>query len=843
MVQNFLKKSTHKVNELFQAAIVEAINLQVRTLAPEFVLIALLDQQDSIFFKVLEQMGMDSSKARGSLVQGLYEEIKKYQSDASSELAQKSKPNQTQEMYGTPEILILLERAEAERSALGDTFISTLTLFLAFFDERLHAIHRLLAHEDLQLSEVRKAVQTLRGGHKVISRSDELKQSVLAHYTRDLTELARRGQLDPVGERSSEIDRVIQILSRRKKNNPVLIGEPGVGKTVIIDGLVQRIVDGEVPDHLVGKRVLSLEMGELVAGAKMHGEFEERLKAIKEEVISLEGEVILFIDELHTVVGAGRTQGALDAANILKSALARGELQCVGATTHKEYKMYIESDRALERRFQPVRVLEPDAEAAKRMLQLIAPKYEKHHHITYSPESLDAAVDLSRRYIFARSLPDKAIDLIDEAGALKRIQVVSLPADIRKLEKLKADRDLLRSDHFKKQEFEKVAQLQVEIADLEKEISERRSRWEQSITPEDRVVSKEDIATLVSRSTGIPVQRLTAQDVLKLKNIEHDLARRLVGQERALHAVANALRRNSLGLRHRKAPIGSFLFLGPTGVGKTELAKALAELVLNSESALIRFDMSEYMERHESAKLIGSPPGYVGFGEGGQLTEKVRRQPYSVLLFDEVEKAHPDVFNVFLQLLDDGRLTDAEGREVNFENTIVIFTSNLGSEHISQGRRQLGLSSAPSELDQKEVEELVQDELKKFFRPEFLNRLDEAVVFHKLSKENMFSILELQIKQLEKRLEEQSMQIEFTQSARNWLVEKSFDPVFGARPLKRALETHVENRIAEVLIEARISEERQAAQGGTLIVDCQSDANPQELIVKLESTTEQPREP
>lgn len=805
MVQQYLKKSTHKVNELFQAAVVEAINLQVRTLAPEFVLLALLDQQDSIFLKVLDQLGLESAQIRSALVSDLYDEVKKYQNDRERSPGGEQKDGRTQEMYGTPEILVLLEKADAERSVLGDAFISTATLLLAFFDVRLESIHRMFELQNLKLADVRKAVSTLRGGQRVISRSDELKQSLLAQFTRDLTELARRGQLDPVGERSSEIERVIQILSRRKKNNPVLIGEPGVGKTVIIDGLVQRIVTGDVPDHLVGKRVLSLEMGELVAGAKMHGEFEERLKAIKEEVLSLEGAVILFIDELHTVVGAGRTQGALDAANILKSALARGELQCVGATTHKEYKMYIESDRALERRFQPVRVLEPDPESAKRMLRLVAPKYEKHHHITYAEESLDAAVDMSRRYIFSRSLPDKAIDLIDEAGALKRIQVVSLPADIRKLEMQRSECDLKRSDHFKKQEFDKAAEVQMEIARLEREIADRRRAWESSISPADRVVSVDDIAALVSRSTGIPVQRLTTQDVVRLKNIEQDLGRRVIGQERALKAVAHALRRNSMGLRHRKAPIGSFLFLGPTGVGKTELAKAIAELVLNSESALIRFDMSEFMERHESAKLIGSPPGYVGYGEGGQLTERVRRQPYSVLLFDEVEKAHPDVFNVFLQLLDDGRLTDAEGREVNFENTIVIFTSNLGSEHISQGRRALGLSSAPTELDQAEVETLVRDELKKFFRPEFLNRLDETVVFHKLSKDNMQSILEIQINALGERLREQGLLIDVTLGARSWLVESSFDTVFGARPLKRALETHIENGIAEVLIEARLN--------------------------------------
>ncbi len=815
MVQQFLSNATHKVNEVFQAAIAEAINFQVRALAPEFVLLGLIDQQDSVLLKVVEKMGLDPSKVRNELTGKLFDEIKRHQAESDSDVVSLSKGGEgkKQGLYGTSEIVSLLEKADAEKQSLGDAFISTGTLLLAFFDSRQKTIAPFLSEAGLKLAEARQALVSLRGSHKVMSRSDELKQSVLAQFTKDLTEEARRGQLDPVAQRDPEIERVIQILSRRKKNNPVLIGEPGVGKTVIIEGLVQRIVDGEIPDHLVGKRVLSLEMGELVAGAKMHGEFEERLKAIKEEVLALEGEVILFIDEIHTVVGAGRTQGALDAANILKSALARGELQCVGATTFKEYKMHIESDRALERRFQPVRVEEPEVGAAKEMLAAIAPRYEKHHHIRFSKESLDAAVDLSKRYIFSRSLPDKAIDLIDEAGALKRIDVVSLPPDIRKLEKLRQTKDQERSDHFQRREFEQVATKQMELSKLEEEISQKRNEWEKSIQPSHRVVSADDIAQLVAKSTGIPVQRLTTKDLLKLKEIESSLARRVVGQTQALKAVSNALRRNSMGLRRRSSPIGSFLFLGPTGVGKTELAKAIAEFVLDSESALIRFDMSEFMERHETSKLIGSPPGYVGYGEGGQLTEKVRRQPYSVLLFDEVEKAHPDVFNMFLQILDDGHVTDAEGRKINFENTIIIFTSNLGSEHISQGKRQLGLSTGPAELAQGEVEDLVKGELKNFFRPEFLNRLDGAVVFHKLEKSQLRAILDLQIHALQERLQESNISLEFGEDARNRLVEMSHDSVYGARPLKRALDTYVENQIAEAMIESGL-ETLEGAMGG-----------------------------
>lgn len=829
MPQHFLKSSTHKVNEVFQAAITEAVNAQTRLLTPEFILFALVEQKDSVVLKVAQELQLDEVKVKTGLVNGLYERINR--------LARRPEQNppakgESLNLYGTQDVNFLFERADTERKNFTDAFISTGALFLGFFDSRLLSMRELLQQVGFSQEDTRRALLSVRGNHSITNRDDESRQSVLSQYTKDLTAMARRGELDPVSARDSEIDRVIQILSRRKKNNPVLIGEPGVGKTVIVDGLVLRMLAQEVPEHLLGKRVLTLEMGELVAGTKMHGEFEERLKQIKEEIIALEGEVILFIDEIHTVVGAGRTSGALDASNILKTSLARGQLQCIGATTFKEYKQYIEADPALERRFQSVRVEEPSLDDANLMLRSIASKYERHHHIKYAPEALAAAVELSARYITGRCLPDKAIDLIDEAGALKRIRVVSLPPEIQKLEQEKGAKQEERTEVFNKQDFPRVAEIQMDIVKLENKISELRKNWEASIKPEDRVVLQDDIAELVSRTTGIPVRRLQAEDIAKLANIEDELAKRVIGQPHAVQAVANALRRNRVGLRERKAPIGSFLFLGPTGVGKTELAKALAEYVLNDESKLVRFDMSEFMERHETAKLIGSPPGYVGYGEGGQLTEKVKRQPYCVLLFDEIEKAHPETFNLFLQLLDDGRLTDAEGQVVNFENTLIVFTSNIGSEHIVSNKRALGLSSDTRELSNEEVEKLVKDELKKAFKPEFLNRLDETIVFRKLARDSVASILDLHLQDLSSRLRKQGLELHVSEPAKSWLGENGFDTLYGARPLRRLLEQEVENRIAQEIVRVGRDPTGKKVNGRKLNVSAGESA-PLGLAVKI----------
>ncbi|MBX9703912.1 MAG: ATP-dependent Clp protease ATP-binding subunit, partial [Silvanigrellaceae bacterium] len=774
----------------------EAINAQVRVLIPEFLLFALMEQRDSIALKIAAEGKLDEVVVKTSILNSIYDTINKLQRN-QEQLQQQ--PKQVQGMYGTQEIAYLLERADTERNNFGDAYISTGTLFLAFFDSRL-ATREILLSAGLNYEDSKKALAVVRGNHRVTSRDDETKQSALAQYTRDITALARRGELDPVACRDFEIGRVIQVLSRRKKNNPVLLGEPGVGKTVIVDGLAQKIADQEVPDYLIGKRILSLEMGDLIAGTKMHGEFEERLKAIKEEIIDSEGQIILFIDEIHTVVGAGRTSGALDASNILKSALANGQMQCIGATTFKEYKQYIESDRALERRFQPVRVNEPSLEDAKNILRQLKVKYEKHHHILYNDESIDAAVELSNKYIFSRSLPDKAIDLIDEAGALKRIMVVNVPPDIQKMERERIKLDMARTEYFNKQDFAMVAQTQMDLLSLENGIAQKRQQWESGIKPEDRIVTADDIACLVSKVTGIPVSRLQAEDYQKLATIEEHLEKRVIGQKDGIIAVANALRRNRIGLRDRKAPIASFLFLGPSGVGKTELAKALAEYMLNDESRLLRFDMTEFMERHETSKLIGSPPGYVGYGEGGQLTEKVKRQPYSVLLFDEIEKAHPDIFHMFLQILDDGRLTDSEGQLVSFENTIVIFTSNLGSEYISSNKRNVGLGDFNKHLSNAEVQDLVLGELKKFFRPEFLNRLDEIIVFKKLTKLDVGKVVEIHLERLRRRLHKDNIVLHVSSAAIDWLIYKGYDPIYGARVMRRLIETQIENKIASELI-------------------------------------------
>jgi len=812
--QQFLKNSTNKVNEIFQGAITEAINAQVRILIPEFILFALFDQKDSVALSLAGECKLDEVAVKTAVVNSIYDIINSLGRHDNSKMS----PGEMQSMYGAPEIAFLLERADQERKAFNDVYISTGTLFLGFFDSRLNT-KEILSKAGFEYESVKHALLQIRGNKPITSRDDEAKTSALSQYTKDITATARRGELDPVVCRDTEIERVIQVLSRRRKNNPVLIGEAGVGKTVIVEGLATRIVNLDVPDHLVGKRVLSLEMADLVAGTKMHGEFEERLKAVREEIFSQEGEVILFIDELHTVVGAGKTAGAMDASNILKSSLSSGKLQCIGATTLKEYKQYIEADRALERRFQSIRVNEPSTADAKLIIKALAPKYEAHHQIKYAEECFDAAVELSQKYIFSRSLPDKAIDLIDEAGALKRIHAVSIPPEMQKLEQEKTTKEHERSSHFNSQDFAEVARVQMELLEIENKIKELKKDWESKIQPSDKIVTAEDIAVIVAKQTGVPVQRLKTEELQKLADIEADLTKRVIGQQKAIQAVASALRRNRIGLRDRKAPIGSFLFLGPTGVGKTELARALAEYVLDDEGRLIRLDMTEFMQKHEAAKMVGSPPGFVGYGEGGQLTEKVRRQPYSVLLLDEIEKAHSDVFNLFLQILDDGRLTDGEGNTVNFENTVIIFTSNIGSEYISSNKREVGLGDFGKTLDDVEIEKLVNTELKNFFKPEFLNRLDNIIVFHKLSKEDINAILDLHMHNLQGRLAKKGLELTVTPEARKYLVEKGFDPIYGARPLRRFIENEVENAIAEEIIAKGIDKESGKVHGNQLKID------------------------
>jgi len=621
---------------------------------------------------------------------------------------------------------------------------------------------------------------------------------------RDLTKLAQENQLDPVIGRDKEIERVIQILSRRTKNNPVLIGEPGVGKTAIAEGLARKIVSGQVPETLIGKRVITLEMGNIVSGTKYRGEFEERMKQLLDEVRKTH-QVILFIDELHTLVGAGGAEGAVDAANILKPALARGEVQTIGATTLKEYRKYIEKDAALERRFQPVMVEPPTTAESILILKGLRDRYEAHHRVTISDEAIEAAVRLSDRYINDRYLPDKAIDLIDEAGSRVRLRSHTAPLDLKEredeLNALKTEKE----EAVKNQAFEQAAALRDKEAKMREELEGLRNQWKNQQSNERLVVTEEDIAHIVSSWTNVPVERLTQEDSLRLLNLEQELHNRVIGQNEAVNAVARAIRRARAGLKDPKRPIGSFIFLGPTGVGKTELAKALAETMFGSEDALIRIDMSEYMERHNVSRLVGAPPGYVGYDEGGQLTEKVRRHPYSVILFDEIEKAHPEVFNMLLQLMEDGILTDSFGRTVNFRNTVVIMTSNAGAETIRK-QNTLGFATGASAVngDYEVMKERLNVELKRMFRPEFLNRVDDIIVFRALDETEIESIVEVMLRDVSKRLKEFNMEIVVNESVKKHLAKAGFDPMFGARPLRRTIQRQIEDSLSEELLQGTI---------------------------------------
>jgi ATP-dependent Clp protease ATP-binding subunit ClpC len=619
----------------------------------------------------------------------------------------------------------------------------------------------------------------------------------LDSLARDLTQMAKDRKLDPVIGRSKEIERVIQVLSRRTKNNPVLIGEPGVGKTAIAEGLAQRIIDNEIPETLRNKRVMVLDMGTVVAGTKYRGEFEDRLKKIMDEIRQA-GNIILFIDELHTLIGAGGAEGAIDASNILKPALARGELQCIGATTLDEYRKHIEKDAALERRFQPIVVDEPSVDEAIQILHGLRDRYEAHHRVKITDAALEASVRLSDRYITDRFLPDKAIDLVDEAASRVRLRTHTQPPNLKDLEEKLEEVRSEKEAAVQSQEFEKAASLRDKEQKLREELESRKMEWQQKQMKKDSVVTEEDIADIVSQWTGIPVKKLAEEESERLLKMEEILHQRVIGQEEAVRAVSRAIRRARAGLKDPKRPIGSFIFLGPTGVGKTELARALAEALFGDENAMIRVDMSEYTERHTTARLIGAPPGYVGYEEGGQLTEKVRRKPYSVVLLDEIEKAHPEVFNILLQVLDDGRLTDGKGRTVDFRNTVIIMTSNVGAQTIKKGGA-LGFT-VNREAEYTSMKDKVMDELKKQFRPEFLNRIDELIVFHPLAEEHIQQIVDLLSEDLRKRLKEQDIHFVLSQEAKAFLAKEGFDPQYGARPLKRAIQRHIEDQLSEALL-------------------------------------------
>ena len=750
----------------------------------EHILMALLEQREGVPAKILRELDVSVDAIHERLSQ-LLEQAPKVAHESS-------------QIYVTPRAARMLDRAKAEADRLNDEFIGTEHMLVALIQEDQGDVAQVISEFKIDLENVYQALQTVRGGHRVTDPRAESRYRSLERYSIDLTQLAEDGTLDPVIGRDKEIARAMQTLIRRTKNNPVLIGGAGVGKTAIAEGLAQCIIAGDVPDELQGRRVLALDIGAMVAGSKFRGEFEERLKAVLDEIKQAQGEIILFIDEIHTVVGAGAAEGAIDASNMMKPALGRGELQCLGATTEEEYRRHIEKDAALERRFQPILVEEPDVDTAIEMLRALRPRYEAHHKVTIDDSALEAAARLSRRYISDRLLPDKAVDLIDEAASKIRIEAQLLPPKLR--DKESRLRHLRNEEEAASQraDYQRAAELRSERLRLQEQHDLEREAFlgEKDI---DTVVDAEDIGKLIATWTGIPVNHLLESEGEKLLHMEERLHERVVGQEVAVGAVSDAIRRARAGLKDPGRPIGSFVFLGPTGVGKTELARALAEYLFDDEQNMVRIDMSEYMEKHTVSRLIGSPPGYVGYEEGGQLTEAVRRRPFRVVLFDEIEKAHPDVFNILLQILEDGQLTDGHGRTVDFKNTLVIMTSNLGTAELN--RPSVGfIRDSDGAQESVRLRSSIEDALKKSFRPEFLNRIDEIIIFDALTDQQIHQIVELLVKEVEGRLMEHEVTTSLTEAAKEWLAKAGFDPVFGARPLRRAIQRYLENPLSKKIL-------------------------------------------
>ena len=847
---------TVKAAEAIQKAVAEARERGNPEVHGVHLLHALLQQEDGLVVPVLQKLEVNVDLVRSRTLEAI---------QRMARVEGGSEPTLSRDLRKA------LDAADDMAKELGDQFVSTEHLLLGLTGEKNDA-GQILRDAGATLAEVREALEAVRGSHRVTTVNPEEQVGALDRYSRDLTGLARRGKLDPVIGRDEEIRRVIKILARRTKNNPVLIGEPGVGKTAIVEGLAQRIVEGDVPTSLANKRLLQLDISAMLAGAKYRGEFEERMKAVLKEITEAEGRYIIFIDELHTLVGAGAAEGAVDAGNMLKPALARGELHVVGATTLDEYRKHIEKDPALERRFQPVYVAPPSVEDAIAILRGLKERYEIHHGVRITDDAIIAAVRLSDRYIGGRHLPDKAIDLIDEAASRLRIEIDSLPQEIdeveRRIVQLEIERQALQSE-TEGAAKERLKAIETELAELREKSQTMKAKWQAEKEVIERIqdlrtrveelrieaeqatragdlnraaeinygeipkleseieelsqrlaelqkdgkflkeeVEPEDIAAVVAEWTGIPVTRLLASERERLKHLEEHLGERVIGQDEALRAVSNAVRRARAGLQDPNRPVGSFIFLGPTGVGKTETARALAEFLFDDERAMVRIDMSEYMEKHAVARLIGAPPGYVGYEEGGQLTEAVRRRPHSVVLFDEIEKAHPEVFNVLLQILDDGRLTDAQGRTVDFRNVIIIMTSNIGSQHILE---------AGENADWEEVEQVVLRLLHQHFKPEFLNRVDDVVVFRPLGEEDLKKIVDIQLKRVARMLEDRGLRLEVTDEAKRFLAEAGYDPVFGARPLKRAIQRHIQDPLALFLLDEEV------AEGTTIVVEPDED--------------------
>ena len=801
---------TQRAQKVLQLAQEEAIRLKHESIGTEHILLGLIREGGGIAAKALEAIDVS------------FETIEKGVESLVGSGSKEVGPI----VHYTPRAKKVIELSVDESRKLGHSYIGTEHILLALIREGEGVAARVLNNAGVSLNRARQQVLQLLGSNDSSvgnqGTSSSASTPTLDSLARDLTEVAREGTLDPVIGRSKEITRVIEVLARRTKNNPVLIGEPGVGKTAIAEGLALQIVNNEVPEILRDKRVMTLDMGTVVAGTKYRGEFEDRMKKVMEEIRQA-GNIILFIDELHTLIGAGGAEGAIDASNILKPSLARGELQCIGATTLDEYRKYIEKDAALERRFQPIQVDEPTVEETILIIKGLRDRYEAHHRVKITDEAIDAAAKMSDRYISDRFLPDKAIDLIDEAGSKVRLRSYTTPPNLKELEaKLEAIRHE-KNAAVQSQEFEKAASFRDKEQKMKEELEKTKTEWKEKQGKKESEVTVNDIAEVVAMWTGIPVAKIAETETAKLLNMEELLHERVIGQKEAVTAISRAIRRARAGLKDPKRPIGSFIFLGPTGVGKTELARALAESMFGDEDAMIRIDMSEYMEKHATSRLVGSPPGYVGYEEGGQLTEKVRRKPYSVVLLDEIEKAHPDVFNILLQVLEDGRLTDSKGRTVDFRNTVVIMTSNVGAETLKKNR-YVGFNLQDGERDYEDMKAQMLEALKKAFRPEFLNRVDEMIVFHSLEKEHLREIVSLMSNELTKRLAEHDIVLELTDEAKLKITDVGYDPEYGARPLRRALQKHVEDRLSEELLGGMV------LTGGKVIVDVEDG----EFVVKTD---------
>ncbi len=817
---------TDRVKKVMQLAREESVRLGNDYVGTEHLLLGLIREGDGVAVAVLKNLGID--------LDDLARNIEKSISSSGGMMTI------GQMIPFTPRAKKVLEIAAQEARAMSHKYIGTEHLLLALMKDHESAAATALANIGVEYDRVKEEIErVLRGGGEANTGADfaasrkKSKTPFLDHFGRDLTELARQNQLDPIIGRSQEIERVIQILSRRKKNNPVLIGEPGVGKTAIVEGLAQKIVERNIPEVLENKRVVTLDMGSIVAGTKYRGQFEERLKSLMTELQKNEN-VIIFIDELHTIVGAGGSEGSLDASNIFKPALSRGEFQCIGATTLDEYRKYIEKDGALERRFQTILVDPPSPSETLQIIKGLRAKYEEHHKVTYTDAALNAAVQLSDRYLNDRFMPDKAIDVIDEAGARVRLASLSIPPELRAKE---AELEAVvkeKESSVENQDYETAASLRDAQERLKSELDEMRKKWRDQKRDERLEVDEESIREVVAKMTGVPLTKMAGPETERLLNMEKELAKRVVGQEKAIEVIAKAIRRSRSGVHSTKRPMGSFMFLGPTGVGKTELVKALANFLFESDDAMIRIDMSEYMEKFAVSRLVGAPPGYVGYEEGGQLTEKVRKKPYAVILLDEIEKAHPDVFNILLQVMDDGQLTDSYGRKVNFKNTIIIMTSNLGAKDIKKGTG-LGFGRDDAESEFERIERMVREEVKKTFNPEFINRLDDIVVFRPLERKDMGRIVDLLIAEVESRLTSRDVKMQISDSVREFIIEKGFDAQLGARPLRRAIQKLLEDPLADEILRGKISDNtllKVARKGDLLTFSAKKEAEKEPAEVK-----------